>query len=98
MEVAFGDEDLDRLEVDPEYSMGLPEAVVKAYRKRLQLIRAALDERDFRGLKSLHYEKLRGDLDGHRSMRLNDQYRLILEICETETEKIVRILAVTDYH
>jgi len=31
-------------------------------------------------MKSLHYEKLRGKRDGQRSIKLNDQWRLILEI------------------
>jgi toxin HigB-1 len=58
---SVADTDLDRLETDAKYTMGLADGVVKAYRKRLQLIRAAADERDFRELKSLHFEKLKGE-------------------------------------
>lgn len=97
MEVTF-DDDLDRLEADPSYSMGLPEGIVKAYRKRLQVIRAAPDERDFRSLKSLHFEKLRGQRQHQYSMRLNAQLRLILAFDGTGRDKRVRIVGIEDYH
>lgn len=98
MEVEFADDGLDRLETDAGYDMGHSPGVVKAYRKRLQFIRDAADERDFYAMKSLHFEKLRGSREGQRSMRLNEQYRLILELVETRTGKLVRIVAVEDYH
>jgi toxin HigB-1 len=72
MDVDFKDESSDRLETDPSFSAGFGDVVVKAYRKRIQQIRAANDERTFYALKSLHFEKLHGDREGH-SMRLNDQ-------------------------
>jgi toxin HigB-1 len=98
MDVEFATVDLDRLEIDPAFSMGLPPAVVKAYRRRLQGIRAAPDERDFYALKSLHFEKLKGQRQHQHSMRLNDQFRLILELVATGPRKRVRIVSVEDYH
>lgn len=98
MEVTFDDDDLDRLETDPNYTMGLPVGIVKAYRKRLQFIRAAPDERDFYGLKSLHFEKLEGQRQHQRSMRLNDKLRLILEFEGEGRDKQVRIVGIEDYH
>jgi toxin HigB-1 len=97
MEVEFARDDLVRLEVDPSFTAGLPPDVVKAYRKRMQMIRAALDERDFYALKSLHFEKLSGNRAGDRSMRLNGQYRLILQLTD-KSAKTVKILGVEDYH
>jgi proteic killer suppression protein len=47
MDVAFKDESLDRLETETRFSAGFGDAVVKAYRKRMQQIRAATDERTF---------------------------------------------------
>jgi len=90
MDVTFADDDLDRLETDASFDLNLPEAIVKAYRKRIQAIRAAPDERDFYRLKSLHYEKLKGQRQHQRSMRLNDQYRL--------AKKVVTIVSIEDYH
>jgi proteic killer suppression protein len=68
------------------------------YRRRLQLIRAAPDERDFYAMKSLHYEKLKGARQHQRSMRLNDRLRLIVELADNESDKRVRIVAIEDYH
>lgn len=98
MEVAFADESLDRLETDAGYSAGFGDAVVKAYRKRLQQIRAAPDERQFYALRSLNFEKLKGDREGQYSMRLNDQWRLIVELKGKAPSKVVRIIEITDYH
>ena len=97
MDVRFEDPSLEKLEVDPKYTAGLDAALVKAFRKRLQFIRAALDERAFYAMKSLHYEKLKGDLAGQRSMRLNDQWRLILRLEEDDTGKLVVIVSIADY-
>lgn len=98
MDVAFEDESLARLEADAAYTAGLEPAIVKAFRKRMQLIRAAADEREFRALKSLHYEKLRGDRVGQSSMRLNDQWRLILKLRTDASHKTVVIISIVDYH
>lgn len=100
MEVRFLDADLDRLETDPAFDGGFPPAVVRAYRKVMQLIRAARDERDFYAMKSLHFEKLKGDRAGDHSMRLNDQWRLIvrLEAGTVPNTKCVVIVAIEDYH
>jgi proteic killer suppression protein len=98
MEVRFEDASLDRLETDPEYAGGYDQAIVRAFRLRMQMIRAALDERAFYELKSLHFEKLKGDRSHQHSMRLNKQWRLILEFDGSGSTKIVCIIAIEDYH
>src|SRR5215471_4768127 len=98
MEVEFANPTYDRLETDPQFTAGFADAIVSAYRRRLQLIRAAPDERDFYALKSLHFEKLKGDREGQYSMRLNAQWRLILRFTKREEKKVVVIVAITDYH
>ena len=98
MRVHHAEKKLERLEFDPTYTAGFGPDVVKAYRKRMQFIRAANDERDFYNMKSLHYEKLKGNRSHQRSMRLNDQYRLILEIKNDPVGKIVVIISIEDYH
>ena len=47
MDVLFDDELLDRLETDPDFTGGFTRAIVKAFRKRMMQIRAALTEREF---------------------------------------------------
>ncbi|SOZ14437.1 Plasmid maintenance system killer [Cupriavidus taiwanensis] len=98
MEIEFADPDYDRLEIDAGFTAGFSAPVVKAYRKRLQYIRAAADERDFYALKSLHFEKLKGDRDGEHSMRLNDQWRLILRLERRGGGKLVVVISIEDYH
>lgn len=98
MEVEFDNDDLDRLETDAPFSAGLSNELVRAYRKRMQQIRAALDERDFYASKALHFEKLKGDRDGQYSIRLNRQWRLILELRGDHPCKIVGIVEIVDYH
>ena len=98
MDVKFRNRKLDRLETDPSFTMGLPDAVVRRYRQRLRFIRAARDERDFRAYRSLHFERLKGDRRGCHSMRLNDQFRLIVVVTGRHPDKYVRIEGVEDYH
>lgn len=98
MDVRFADDDLDRLETDPAFSMGLADALVRAYRRRMQAIRAAVDERDFREYKSWHFERLKGNRKHQHSIRLNRQFRLILEFERTSSGKAVVIVAIVDYH
>jgi proteic killer suppression protein len=67
VEVRFADKRLDRLEVDPGHDGGYARPVVT------QTIRGAPDERVFYSLKSLHFEKLKGNRSHQWSMRLNEQ-------------------------
>lgn len=98
MIVEFERDDLDRLETDPAYRGGHGDSVVKAYRKRMQEIRAAPDERTFYGLKSMRFEKLSGRRKGQHSMRLNDQWRLIVAFRGKATTKRIIIIEIVDYH
>ena len=64
----------------------------------MQQVAAALNEKDFYNSKGLHYEKLKANRSYQHSMRLNDQWRLILELVERKGQKIVRIVGIEDYH
>ena len=98
MEARFRDEALDRLETDRNYSAGFDRAIVKAYRKRMQAIRDAVDERDLYAFKSWKFEKLKGQRSHQRSIRLNNQWRLIVEIAEGESANVMVIVSIEDYH
>jgi len=98
MEVDFVNGELERVEADPTYTAGLSQALVKVFRKRMQQIRAAVDERDFYALKSLRFEKLSGARRHQHSMRLNDQYRVIVELRGKASNKVIRIIGIEDYH
>jgi len=98
MEVRFSDTALDRLETDAKYDAGFSAQIVKAFRGRMQIIRAAVDERSLYQLKSLQFEKLKGNRSHQRSMRLNDQWRLIVEFEGAAPKKVVVVIAIEDYH
>ena len=102
MDVIFADDELSCLESEVECTADFSQPIVKAFRKRMQQIRAALDERDFYRLKSLRFEKLGGKRRHQYSMRLNDQYRLIVELKKanpgTQSKKAIKIVSIEDYH
>jgi proteic killer suppression protein len=98
MRVRHVDAKLERAEMDPAFDAGLGRPLVRGFRKVMGWIREAEDERDFYALKSLHYEKLKGKRSHQRSMRLNDQFRLILELEPSAGGNIVVIIGVEDYH
>lgn len=98
MEVQFADDDLRRLEGELGFYAGFASEAVRGFRKVMQIIRAAVDERDLYAMKSLRFEKLKGDRVHQRSLRLNDQWRLIVEIIPATPKNIVTIISIEDYH
>ena len=98
MDVSFKDQSLDRLETDATYSAGFGDALVKSYRRAIQHIRAASDERTLYARRSFRFEKLRGDREGQHSMRLNNQWRLIVEIHGEASRKTIHVIEIVDYH
>ena len=75
---------LKRIEDEADYHGRYSEAVIKAFRERMRTIIRANNENDLRALKSLHFEKLKGDRKHEYSMRINDQFRLIFQIESAE--------------
>ncbi len=98
MRVEFGDPNLERLEADGSFDRGMSGALVSSYRKRMQIIRSVVDERDLWALRSLRFEKLKGDRAGQYSLRLRDQWRLVVELKGKGDEKRVRVVEIVDYH
>jgi len=98
MNVHFKDEDLERLATDRTFAGGRSPAVVNGFRKVVGFIKAATDERDFYGMRSLRFEKLSGARKHQRSMRINDQYRLIIELATEGDTKAAYVVGIEDYH
>lgn len=98
MEIAFKDKSLERLYTDKTATSRLPDAVVTAFRRRMQSIRAAHSTLDFRSNKGMHFERLKGQRQHQHSMRLNDQFRLVLELQDQDEKTLVLIVSVEDYH
>jgi toxin HigB-1 len=98
MEVEFDDVALDALENDATAGAAYDRAIVRGFRKVMQAIRAAVDERDLYKLKSLHFEKLQGKRQHQHSLRLNDRWRLIVELRGKAPDKRIGIVEIADYH
>jgi proteic killer suppression protein len=97
MEIVFVDPALALIETDDAGKTKLPVGVIKSARRKLTLLRSAPDERSLRNWKSLHYEKMKGEREGQRSIRLNDQYRMVFKLSETDPLTAL-IISVEDYH
>jgi toxin HigB-1 len=98
MDVDFDGPNLEKLERDPRSTVGHGDAVDKGFRKVMQVIRAALDERDLYAMKSLHFEKLKGDRSHQHSLRINKQWRLIVELRKSEKSTRIGVIVIEDYH
>ena len=98
MEIEFKNPDLDRLETDADFTAGFSREIVKAFRKRVQAIRAAIDERDLYAIRGNRFEKLKGERTHEHSMRLNDQWRLIVAIKQATPKNIIVVIDIEDYH
>jgi proteic killer suppression protein len=99
MRIEYGDDDLRRLAEDPAYRpRQWGRDVIVAYRKKVQILDAARDERDLLAMRSLRLERLAGDRDGKCSIRLNGQFRLILTFYTDDDGRVVVVLELVDYH
>lgn len=98
MEVAFDDPELDRLETDAKFSAGYGPEIVRGFRKAMQAIRAAADERDLYSLRGLRFEKLGGARKHQHSLRINKQWRLIVELRGVGQQKRIGVVGIEDYH
>jgi toxin HigB-1 len=98
MDIEFQNEDLDRLETDADFSAGYDRAIVKAYRKRMQAMRSARDERDLYAVKGNHFEKLKGGRSHQHSLRLNEKWRLIVEIKPGSPKNTLIVVTIENYH
>ncbi len=99
MRIDFEDDELRRLYEEPNFhAPRYGRDLVKAFRRKMGLIVGASSEQDLRAMNSLHFEKLVGDRGGQHSIRLNDQWRLILRLEDDADGRVVVIVEVVDYH
>lgn len=80
MDVDHEDPDLERLEKDPAFNMGFAENIVKGYRKVMGVLRAVKHERELANWRSLNFKRMKGKRQDEWSVRINDQWRLILDV------------------
>ena len=77
MIVGFRDAWLRSFFVEDIRSRNIPADLEGRLFRKLQMIDDAATDRDLRVPPSNHFEKLRGNLDGYQSIRVNRQWRLI---------------------
>jgi len=98
MRYLFKDRKLEALYTTEKGTHKYAHAVVEAFFEAIAIIEAAVDERDLRAIKSLHYEKLSGNRQGQRSLRLGGQFRLIVTPTKDEKGDIIWVIEIVDYH
>lgn len=98
MDIEFSNDVLNRLETEEGLTGGYPPEIVRAYRRRLQAIRAASDERDLYAFASWRFKRLHGERSHQRSIRLNDQWRLVVEIKKASPKNTIVVVSIEDYH
>lgn len=99
LKLVFADSDLERLYYEPGFHLlRYGPDLVKAYRRKVTLLGAVCSSLELRQHRALHLEKLQGDLADLYSIRLNKQWRLILNITTDERGEVVIVLEIRDYH
>lgn len=99
MQLRFEDAELERLAFQAGFrTKRWSQDVTSAYRRVIQLISSAVNEQDLRQFKGLRLEKLKGKRVGTSSVRINNQYRLILRFESIADGKLAVIIEAVDYH
>ncbi|MDZ7578532.1 MAG: type II toxin-antitoxin system RelE/ParE family toxin [Candidatus Nanopelagicales bacterium] len=99
MRIDFDDQDLERLYREADFfAARYGPDLVKAFRKKCQLLEAAQDQQELRNYASLRLEQLRGNRKGQHSIRLNAQWRLVLRFERSEDGVVVIAREIVDYH
>jgi proteic killer suppression protein len=75
--LSFRDTWLQRFFTNDERSRKIPPDIENSLFRRLQMLDDANQDQDLRVPPSNHFEKLKGNLAGLHSIRVNQQYRLI---------------------
>ena len=98
MRIDFSDKKLQALYTHEKGARRLDPEVHEAFIEVVAAVQAAKNPQDLRALKSLHYEKLKGDRQGDRSLRLHKGYRLIVREQRDAEGICIEIIEIDDYH
>ena len=100
MRIRHNDAELESMEGDPDWPGKIAPEIVRGFRKVLTIVRSVTNETELRMFRSLNFEKLKGDRSHQWSMRINDQYRVIVEIEHGEgpNNNCIVVKKVEDYH
>ena len=98
MKLHFHAKELKKLDDGTYSKKKYSKLLAERLQDRFDYIRESESEQDLRNWKSLHYEKLTGERDGHRSIRVYKKWRLVFEINESGGDLTVIALELVDYH
>lgn len=98
MKVEFANDDLARIRTDQAHRMGLPFVVIKSARNKLIQLEAAADERDLIKIRGLDYKTRKGGTNETKSIRVNDQYRILFTLSITGSITVATITFIGDPH
>lgn len=77
-----------------KHARKVPKPIWRVVQRKLDLLNRAVSLRDLRVPPSNRLEKLRGNLEGFHSIRVNDQYRIIFAFRDGDAYDV----QVLDYH
>jgi len=77
-----------------QFAKGLPNQIQQVARRKLRMISNAQDINDMRVPPANHLEKLRGNLKGYYSIRINAQWRIIFKWLNQDAYEV----KIVDYH
>lgn len=100
MDFSFDDKKMLKLFTENKGKLAtkFPAEVVVKFFSVMEII-TSLDSTDqLRQFRGLNFEALKGDRAGQHSLRLNDQFRLIIEETEDDDGQLLLIIEITDYH
>lgn len=98
MKFRFGSKELERFFTDDKFLWCFSLDIKKSFVKKILCIRAALNINDLRTRKGWRFKKMTGDREGQYSIRLNDQFRLLLVPEKNGEEDCLVILEIGDPH
>jgi len=90
---SFGNKETEKIWYG-EYSKRYPSDIQPVVRRKLRMIHNAQDINDLRVPPGNRLEKLKGDLEGCWSIRVNDQWRIIFQWINNDAYEVQLI----DYH
>jgi proteic killer suppression protein len=85
---SFRDNWLEAFFVDDVRSSRIPPDLEQRLFRKLQMLDDAVSEQDLRVPPSNHFEKLRGQLDGWHSIRVNQRWRLIFRWADGQLDQV----------
>jgi proteic killer suppression protein len=98
MKVVVRDKELENILRGKGGKKSFPQGVEHRFRERVQFIVSARDERELYDVKAWRFEKLKGNRSHQHSLRLNAQFRLILEFSGEGLDRTAAIVSIEDYH